>query len=122
VGVYGLVAAIVKLDDAGLYLNRRADAPSRALGRGLLAAAPWLMKALAVAGTAAMFLVGGGILVHGLPWLHGAAPALSGWLGPVADLAVNLLTGLIAGALCLLGVGLIRRLWPGAGKERTIEP
>jgi predicted DNA repair protein MutK len=110
VGVYGLVAMIVKLDDIGLYLSRRAEAPVRAVGRGLLAAAPWLMKALTVAGTAAMFLVGGGILAHGLPWLHPAAPALSGWLGPAAGLAVDALTGLVAGALCLLLVVLIKRL------------
>ena len=75
VGVYGLVAGIVKLDDAGLHLSRAAGAQAwagfkRALGRGILRAAPWLMKALSVAGTAAMFLVGGGILVHGVPWLH----------------------------------------------------
>ena len=64
VGVYGLVAGIVKLDDAGLRLSRRDGARrAQALGRGILRAAPWLMKGLSVAGTAAMFLVGGGILV-----------------------------------------------------------
>jgi len=73
VGVYGLVAGIVKMDDLGLYLTRRPAATpggglTHALGRGLLRAAPVLMKVLAVAGTAAMFLVGGGILVHGLPF------------------------------------------------------
>ncbi len=67
VGVYGLVGAIVKLDDLGLYLNQRGGALSRAVGRGILAFAPWLMKALSVAGTAAMFLVGGSIIVHGVP-------------------------------------------------------
>ncbi len=66
VGVYGLVAGIVKLDDAGLRMSQMANAASAALGRGILRAAPWLMKALAVAGTAAMFLVGGGILTHGV--------------------------------------------------------
>ncbi|RYF64484.1 MAG: DUF808 domain-containing protein, partial [Comamonadaceae bacterium] len=60
IGVYGLVAGIVKLDDAGLYLSRRASSGARALGRGILAFAPWLMKGLSVVGTAAMFLVGGG--------------------------------------------------------------
>jgi len=73
VGVYGLVAGIVKIDDLGLYLTRRPSATpeggfTQALGRGLLRAAPVLMKVLSVAGTAAMFLVGGGILVHGLPF------------------------------------------------------
>ncbi|ERI50663.1 hypothetical protein N878_25260, partial [Pseudomonas sp. EGD-AK9] len=67
VGVYGLVAAIVKLDDAGLYLSQRASRAAQALGRGILRLAPWLMKSLSVLGTAAMFMVGGGILVHGLP-------------------------------------------------------
>jgi predicted DNA repair protein MutK len=76
VGVYGLVAGIVKLDDLGLYLSRRADAFRQRLGRGILAAAPWLMKGLSVAGTAAMFLVGGGILAHGVPALgHGVEAA-----------------------------------------------
>src|SRR5499426_1630180 len=75
VGVYGLVAGIVKLDDAGLYLSRRkgraaAARIQRGTGVSILRAAPYLMKALGIAGTAAMFLVGGGILVHGIPALH----------------------------------------------------
>jgi len=77
VGVYGLVAGIVKLDDAGLHLSRKPSAPLAATGRGILRAAPWLMKFLSVAGTAAMFLVGGGILVHGFhalgEWIRDAA-------------------------------------------------
>jgi predicted DNA repair protein MutK len=72
VGVYGFVAGIVKLDDLGLWLSRRPGAMAQALGRGIVGAAPWLMKALSVAGTVAMFLVGGGILVHGVPALHHA--------------------------------------------------
>ena len=64
VGVYGLVAGIVKLDDLGLYLSRQANAAKQSVGRAILVSAPWLMKALSVAGTAAMFLVGGGILTH----------------------------------------------------------
>ncbi len=75
VGVYGLVAGIVKLDDGGLYLSRRTGTDAlarllRALGRGILRAAPILMKGLSIAGTVAMFLVGGGILTHGIPALH----------------------------------------------------
>ena len=104
VGVYGLVAGIVKIDDAGLYLSRRPGAFKQGLGRLLLSAAPWLMKALALAGTVAMFLVGGGILSHGLPALHHLSESLAtamgslSWLGPVLfDGAV----GLVAGALCL---------------------
>ncbi|MET0518110.1 MAG: DUF808 domain-containing protein [Burkholderiaceae bacterium] len=117
-GVYGLVAAIVKLDDAGLYLSRQAGTARQALGRALLAAAPWLMKALSVLGTAAMFMVGGGILNHGLPGAHdfihrliaplGGGGLAQGSLGVAADMV----TGLIAGALCLAGVGLVQKLLP----------
>ncbi|OYU28936.1 MAG: hypothetical protein CFE41_02810 [Burkholderiales bacterium PBB2] len=113
VGVYGLVAGIVKIDDAGLYLSRRPGAFKQSVGRLMLSAAPWLMKALALAGTVAMFLVGGGILSHGLPALHHAGEALAqqlgalSWLGPLLfDGAV----GLAAGALCLAGVTLVSRV------------
>jgi len=103
VGVYGIVAGIVKIDDAGLHLSRlpgqgSLDGALRALGRALLRAAPWLMKVLSVLGTAAMFLVGGGILLHGLPFLHSVTEHL-----PV-PLLPDLLTGVIAGAMVLLGV------------------
>jgi predicted DNA repair protein MutK len=123
VGVYGLVAAIVKLDDAGLYLSQRPGAGAgfqRALGRGILRAAPWLMKALSVAGTAAMFLVGGGILTHGVPALHHAveelAMAMGAWPGvgavgawlaaPLANAAI----GIVAGGLVLAVVSAVQRL------------
>ncbi|MBL7686873.1 MAG: DUF808 domain-containing protein [Bdellovibrionaceae bacterium] len=69
-GVYGFVAVIVKLDDAGFYFARKPQAFFKALGRGLLAFAPKLMRFLGIAGTIAMFLVGGGILAHGVPALH----------------------------------------------------
>jgi predicted DNA repair protein MutK len=100
-GVYGLVAAIVKLDDLGLYLSRRGGA-ARRIGLGILAAAPWLMKGLSVAGTAAMFLVGGGILAHGVPFLHHLTEELSHGAGPLGTLAPTLLnaaTGIVTGAL-----------------------
>src|SRR3990167_1923772 len=103
VGVYGLVAGIVKIDDAGLYLSRQSGSGSQALGRGLLRAAPILMKVLSVAGTAATFLVGGGIPVHGLPLLH---PLLEGLpLGFVWDGLV----GVVAGGLVLAGVAAVQR-------------
>ncbi len=113
IGVYGLVAGIVKLDDAGLYLSRREGGASQALGRGILAAAPWLMKGLSIAGTAAMFLVGGGILVHGVPALGHAvedwavdAGALVGGLG---SLGVNAGVGIFAGAIVLAAVELAKK-------------
>jgi predicted DNA repair protein MutK len=111
VGVYGLVAGIVKLDDGGLYLSRlpgdsAARRAKRALGRGILTAAPWLMKFLAIAGTAAMFLVGGQILVHSIPVVHhfvqGITPA-GGWGLPVSMLA-EAGFGIVAGILVVLGV------------------
>ncbi len=113
VGVYGLVAGIVKLDDAGLWLVRRGGAGARALGATILKTAPWLMKALSVAGTAAMFLVGGGILVHGLPVLHHLVAALApdtGWWGPVGTLAAEAVVGVVAGALVLGTVTLGKRV------------
>jgi len=112
VGVYGLVAAIVKLDDAGLYLSRRPGAALRSLGAMLMAAAPWLMRALAVLGTAAMFLVGGSILVHGLPVLHHTAEmaAQAPLLGWALDGAVGLLAGALLVAVMKMAGAMRRRL------------
>ena len=119
VGVYGLVAGIVKLDDLGLYLNQKTSAWQQALGRGILVTAPWLMKTLSVVGTAAMFLVGGGILVHGIPALgHGIEEfaATLGWIGSVAASLAGGLAGLVAGALVVVVVGLLKRLRGGGPK------
>ncbi|QHE86028.1 DUF808 domain-containing protein [Hydrogenophaga sp. BPS33] len=115
-GVYGLVAAIVKLDDLGLHLHQQAAAWKQSLGRGILAAAPWLMKTLSVVGTAAMFLVGGGILVHGIPALgHGieAFTATLGWIGSLASSLAGGLAGLVAGGVVLGVVSLLKRLRRG---------
>ena len=113
VGVYGFVAGIVKLDDFGLWLSAPRRALSAALGRAILRAAPWLMKGLSVAGTAAMFLVGGGILTHGLPVLHHAIMGIIGGLQAaalsVAAAALDALVGLVAGALSLALVSAIGR-------------
>ncbi|MCX7257013.1 MAG: DUF808 domain-containing protein [Polaromonas sp.] len=124
-GVYGLVAGIVKLDDGGLYLSQRGGVGARAdaqrsFGRGVLLAAPWLMKGLSVVGTAAMFLVGGGILTHGFSALHHAIEAATvqagavGGIGPVlagvTPLVLDALVGVLAGALVLLAVTLVQRL------------
>jgi predicted DNA repair protein MutK len=113
-GVYGLVAAIVKLDDLGLYLSKLEGARA-SIGRAILRLAPWLMKALSVAGTAAMFLVGGGILVHGVPALRHAVEALAAAVGealrPLAEMLGNAAAGMVAGALALALVMLGRQLW-----------
>ena len=124
VGVYGLVAAIVKLDDVGLHLARAQGAGAgvrRSMGNALLAFAPWLMKALSVVGTAAMFMVGGGILVHGWPWLHHAVeglgvaalalPTVGGVLGGLSTALAGAAVGVLAGALAVgvvTGVGKLR--------------
>ena len=113
VGVYGLVAGIVKLDDAGLFMSRRHGEGAtarfqRALGRGVVAFAPWLMKGLSVAGTAAMFLVGGGILRHGFAPVNHVVEELterlqqsSGVLGFAAPLLIDALVGVVAGAIVM---------------------
>ena len=117
VGVYGFVAGIVKLDDAGLWLSRSGSGGAQALGRGILATAPWLMKALSVLGTAAMFLVGGGILVHGIGPLHHAIDAIAQPVGGFGALIVGVLgdavVGIAAGALVLAGVTLGKKLFKG---------
>jgi predicted DNA repair protein MutK len=107
VGVYGLVAGIVKLDDAGLALSRRTGL-QRALGAGIVRLAPYLMKALSIAGTAAMFLVGGGILTHGIPILHHWIEEL----GALSATVANGVFGMIAGAAALAAVSLARKVWP----------
>ena len=127
VGVYGLVGAIVKLDDVGMHLSlRRGDTSfarlQRGLGGAILMGAPWLMKGLSVAGTAAMFLVGGGILVHGIPPLHHAferladglpeLPAVGGLVRSLTLVAFDAAAGIIAGALVLVIVTGIRRMLP----------
>ena len=118
VGVYGLVGGIVKLDDLGLRLTREnAGKLSAALGRGILAFAPKLMKFLSVAGTAAMFLVGGGILVHGIgPLHHVINPFAHGALGWLWSNLFNAVVGVGAGALVLGVVMAIARL---RGKPAT---
>jgi predicted DNA repair protein MutK len=116
-GVYGLVAGIVKLDDGALVLSRSGSEAARGLGRAILAATPWLMKGLSVAGTAAMFLVGGGILTHGVPALHHlmdqALQPFDGFARTIGSLLLNGLTGFVAGLLVLAALTLIRRVHRG---------
>ncbi len=125
VGVYGLVAGIVKLDDLGLHLCLRAGDGAwptllRKLGAGLLAVAPLLMKFLSVAGMVAMFMVGGGILTHGIAPLHhwieavaasaAAVPGIGVVLDVMASSLINAVAGVIAGALALGLVLLVKRV------------
>jgi len=121
VGVYGLVAGIVKLDDAGLALSKKGPA-ARAVGRALLVGAPILMRFLSLAGTAAMFLVGGGILVHGIAAVEHFIKGLAA-KAPSVDWLISLLgdglTGLLAGAALVAIVEptkkLVTKLRPATG-------
>ncbi len=137
VGVYGLVAGIVRLDDLGLALVLRGSKGVRAIGRGILAAAPWLLRGLSVAGTAAMFLVGGGIIAHGIPAIHeiteiteitaitsalgghGSPPEAAGqaaWWGILAAKLAEGLVGILAGILALAVVR--AGTWRGSSTPR----
>lgn len=116
VGVYGLVAGIVKLDDAGLYLSQKTSAGLRAIGRGILAFAPYLMKTLSVVGTAAMFLVGGSIIGHGFAAVHHGIDGLaqrSGGFGWAVSLLGDAAVGLVTGAVVLGVVTAIQRVRKG---------
>lgn len=101
VGVYGFVAAIVKMDDLGLLLSKRSNRLWTSMGQGLLLFAPFLMKALSIVGTVAMFLVGGGILLHGIPAAHHVLPHAGMWYDSWINSLTGLLLGLACGALCL---------------------
>jgi predicted DNA repair protein MutK len=114
VGVYGIVAGIVKLDDLGFYLARKRSALAQSIGRGIVSAAPYLMKTLSVVGTLAMFMVGGGILTHGLPPVHHlftdwasysmVVPGVGAILGGLTPTLLNAVFGLIAGGVVMLVV------------------
>ncbi|MDU4354487.1 DUF808 domain-containing protein [Phytobacter diazotrophicus] len=114
IGVYGLVGIIVKLDDMGYWLAEKRAALAQALGKSLLFIAPWLMKILSVVGTLAMFLVGGGIVVHGIAPLHHAiehmAQGSNSIVAALLPVLANLVLGFIIGAIVLSAVKLIARL------------
>jgi len=124
VGVYGLVGLIVKLDDIGLHLLQKPDGSAlrRAVGQGLLATAPRLMHLLALVGTIAMFMVGGGILVHGWPFLHhliegtadtvAALPGVGGVLAVVTPTLLSALAGVVAGLVLVVAMTLVSKLQP----------
>lgn len=120
VGVYGLVAGIVKLDDLGFYLQKKSTAVLRKTGNFLISSTPYLMKTLSVVGTAAMFMVGGGILTHGIPVIYhfieklaqtGAdIPVFGGFIHFMTPPVVNLVFGLIAGMIIVFLITMIQRI------------
>ncbi|MFV5503336.1 DUF808 domain-containing protein [Acinetobacter sp. 226] len=126
VGVYGFVAMIVKIDDLGLYLTEQASSFKQSIGRGLLAFAPKLMKTLTIVGTLAMFLVGGGIIAHTIPWFHHLTedsvdhiqhiPNVGNIIGAVTPTLINLVIGFVAGLVVLLVVAMIQKIWPKSSK------
>lgn len=114
VGVYGLVAGIVKLDDLGLWLTQKPGKMAKNIGGAILRAAPYMMKSLSVIGTAAMFLVGGGILTHGVPvvhhWIEGVSAGAGGG-GFAVSMLLNGVAGIVAGAVVLAGVMVVGKIW-----------
>ena len=113
VGVYGLVGGIVKLDDLGLWLSQKASSAAQAIGRGILWLAPWLMKFLSVAGTAAMFLVGGGIIAHGIGPLHHLIQdwkAAAGGMGWLLEMLANAVVGIVVGGIVVAVVTAVQKM------------
>ena len=114
IGVYGIVAMIVKIDDLGFWLREKSSTLAQAIGSALLALAPWLMKILTVVGTIAMFLVGGGIIVHGITPLHHAITEYSdgfgGFAAALLSNGANLVLGFIIGSIVLLIVNGVAKL------------
>lgn len=106
--VYGIVACIVRMDDVGEWLKAKSSSAARALGRGLIASTPWLMRLLSIVGTAAMFLVGGSLLVHGMPfiehWLHGIVAASNAVVAFVLPHLVHVAVGALIGAVVVAAV------------------
>ncbi|WP_048697337.1 DUF808 domain-containing protein [Erwinia piriflorinigrans] len=114
IGVYGIVAGIVKIDDLGMWLKQKSASSAQAVGGVLLAAAPWLMKILTVVGTLAMFLVGGGIIVHGVPQLHHLITEFSAQMHGLIAAAIgnlaNLVLGFVVGSIVLCLVNLVAKI------------
>lgn len=120
VGVYGFVAMIVKIDDLGLYLTQQTSNLKQAIGRGLLAFAPKLMKTLTIVGTVAMFLVGGGIITHTVSSLHHLTeeavdhaqhiPTVGSIVGAITPTLINMLVGIVAGLIVVLVIGVIQKI------------
>lgn len=121
VGVYGFVAMIVKIDDLGLYLVDQTSSLKKTIGRGLLAFAPKLMKTLTIVGTIAMFLVGGGIISHGIPWFHHLTedsvnyaehiPTFGHIFGALTPTLINFVIGFIAGLIVVLLITAFQKIF-----------
>lgn len=116
VGVYGLVAGIVKLDDLGLHLLQKPSEGSQKMGRAILAFAPKLMQFLSIAGTLAMFLVGGGIIVHGIGFIEHGIEHLGKMSGMFSGLTTNVLNGLVGLVAGLIVVGIVTVINKARGK------
>ncbi|MDD9178111.1 MULTISPECIES: DUF808 domain-containing protein [Aliivibrio] len=118
IGVYGLVAGIVKMDDLGFYLQRKSEGKGvmSSIGNSLVAMAPKLMKFLTVVGTIAMFLVGGGIVVHSLPFVHHALESVVSLLPTIPYVSVtfptvgNGVVGLVSGFILLTVMSLYHKI------------
>ncbi|MDM1756068.1 MULTISPECIES: DUF808 domain-containing protein [Acinetobacter] len=127
VGVYGFVAMIVKIDDLGVYLTEQASNLKKSIGRGLLAFAPILMKTLSIVGTIAMFLVGGGIISHGISALHHFTeqtvdqvqhiPTVGSIIGAMTPTLINLGIGIVAGFIVLILVNIVQKI---RGQSETV--
>ena len=126
-GVYGLVAGIVKLDDLGLHLMLKKGSSFykqllRKVGEKLLAAAPYLMRILTILGTAAMFVVGGSIIGHGIPALHHisehyaeslrALPLIGSFSAVVLPMLIDAIVGLTVGAVCVALFEIVNKVLP----------
>ena len=127
IGVYGLVAMIVKIDDAGLYLVENKTGLAQSFGHGLLKFAPILMKTLSVVGTAAMFLVGGGIIVHAVPLFHHwtedavefstSLPEVGSIIGALTPTLINFAIGILAGIVVVFIVTMLRKVFAKKGSS-----
>ncbi|MPS95980.1 DUF808 family protein, partial [Comamonas sp.] len=117
--VYGLVAGIVRMDDVGGWLMRRSSSVARTMGRCLIAFTPWLMRGLSIVGTAAMFLVGGSLLVHGITpvehWIQQVIAPMGGVAAALGPLLVHVVVGAAIGSAVVLCVALWHRLCRPAG-------
>ena len=114
--VYGLVAGIVRMDDVGNWLMAKSSSAAQAFGRGLIAFTPWLMRGLSIVGTAAMFMVGGSLLVHGIGpiehWVQTAVVPMGGIAAALGPVLVHVVVGAIIGGVVVLCVELWHKLRP----------